>query len=285
MAITPLLHSPPRLDRCHADRGIDVINDVILPPDDWMQPPSLMSPHELFAMDYDKNNGIPTVIGASKRKAVRGNGAKANPRSKKTRSSSPALSPRRSVLAAAAVSIASVVNRSVSVNDTRDTPSPNSTIADIYEVAAPPAKSKTPPRRVVKIGHVPRSEFWKHPREGHHFKSGNKYTDAQIQSDLLSKRYWLLHHFQVPTASTTDSEDSNSRPILRSDKEDIEDWIIDSDSFEMNRTHQRSLTRYPLEQLLVSENNTKLLLLVSAEDDKRVFGEVPTNQIVIACSL
>ena len=223
MAIPPLLSSLPRLERYVDAWGFDVINNVLLLPDALIHPPSLMSPNELFALDYDKNSGIPAVMGPAKRKAVRRNGARATVRSKKTRPSSPPRSPRLSVLAAAAVSIASVVNRSISVNDNHDTPSPISTIANIYEVAAPPDKSRTPPRRVVKIGHVPRSEFWKHPRDGHHFKSGNKYTDARIQSDLLSKRYWLLHHFQVPTASTVDSDDSDPRRILRSDKNDIDD--------------------------------------------------------------
>jgi len=113
----------------------------------------------------------------------------------------------------------------------------------VYEVAAP--SDKTPPRAIVKIGHVPRSEFWRHPREGHHYKSGNKHIDAKIQSDLLSKRYWLLHLFQFPTTDTANGDIIDSRPIMRSDKEEIEDWIIDSDSFEMNKTNQRSFV-HPL---------------------------------------
>ena len=162
-----------------------------------------MPPHKLFAMDYDKNNGIPAVIGSTKRK---GKGKAANPRSKKTKPSSPARSPRHSVLAAAAVSIASDVNQTIPGVGNR-APSPTSTITNVYEVAAPPDKDKTTPCRILKIGHVPRSEFWKHPREEHHFKSGIKYTDAKIKSDLLSKHYWLINHFQVPTASPADSDE------------------------------------------------------------------------------
>ena len=62
------------------------------------------------------------------------------------------------------------------------------------------------------------------------------------------------------------------RPILRSDSDDIDDWVIDSASFEMTAVKERTLSRYAFEQLLVSEDNTKLLLLVNAADDNAYFG-------------
>ena len=40
----------------------------------------------------------------------------------------------------------------------------------------------------------------------------------------------------------------------------------------MTQTYQRLLSRYPMEQLSVSENNTKLLLLLSVDDDDLLFG-------------
>ena len=129
MAITPLLSSPPPLERSLDGSAMDVINDVLLPPDDSIHPHSLMSPHKLFAMDYDKNGGISPVIGPPKRKLGSRDGASADSRSKKTRPSSPPRPPPLSILAAAAVTIASAVNRSISpIHDKRDTLSPMSTV-------------------------------------------------------------------------------------------------------------------------------------------------------------
>ena len=54
--------------------------------------------------------------------------------------------------------------------------------------------------------------------------------------------------------------------------EEIEDWVVDSDSYDMKRTDQRYLSRHPIEQLWVSPNKTKLLLLVNINDDATIFG-------------
>jgi len=76
MATPPLPTPPPQVERRPAARGVDVINDAILPPQAPFQPPALMQPHELFVMDYDKSNGIPAVDGSTKRK---GKSRTANP--------------------------------------------------------------------------------------------------------------------------------------------------------------------------------------------------------------
>ena len=137
-------------------------------------------------------------------------------RKKKPPSASPQ---RRSILATAAASFAVAATGRVPVVHGNDL-SPTSTIANVYEVIPSSAKNKIHPRRVVKIGHIPRTEFTKFPREDHHFQARTKYSESQIKKDLLSKRYWLLHHFNTPLNDSTE-DDSDNRPILRSDTQEM----------------------------------------------------------------
>ena len=81
----------------------------------------------------------------------------------------------------------------------------------------------------------------------------------------------MLHHFKAP-AIPDDAYEEMQRPILRSDNEDIDDWVIDSASYEMTAVKERSLSRYALEQIVVMEDNSKFLLLIHADDDDVFFG-------------
>jgi len=48
--------------------------------------------------------------------------------------------------------------------------------------------------------------------------------------------------------------------------------VVDHDSYEMNKTEERTLSRYAMEQLWIQPDKTKLLLLVKVDDDKESFG-------------
>ena len=62
-------------------------------------------------------------------------------------------------------------------------------------------------------------------------------------------------------------------PALRSSThDDDDDWLIDDDAVDVSTTNHRRLSRYPIEQLLVSPEKSKLLLLVNVKDDDLVFG-------------
>ena len=139
----------------------------------------------------------------NKRKGGRGNGAVPSPLRKKK---PPALSPTRSshysTLAASALTFAAAVDRSVAAMDS-DKPLPTSIVEHVYEVAPPPVKKKSPSSRpssrsIVKIGHIPKTEFVRVVREDRHYKAKTKYLEPQIKKDLLSKQFWLLHHFNTP---------------------------------------------------------------------------------------
>ena len=52
----------------------------------------------------------------------------------------------------------------------------------------------------------------------------------------------------------------------------IEDWVVNPDLAEIKGTTERGLSRYPIKQLWVTEENTTMLLLVSVGDDDRMFG-------------
>ena len=195
MAILPLPTPPLTVAPTPTAANFDDLNDVMLPPD-ALSKRSSMAPHD---MDYDQCHGIPPIVfnnPPNKRKGGRGNGAVLSPvRKKNPPPSSPARSQRGSVFIATAVSFATAKERPVVF----DKQSPTSIVKRVFDVARTPAKGKqSSGRAVVKIGHIPRTEFTRFVREDHHYKKKTKYLEPQIKKDLLSKRFWLLHHFNTP---------------------------------------------------------------------------------------
>ena len=67
-------------------------------------------------------------------------------------------------------------------------------------------------------------------------------------------------------------DDAVGCPTIRSDISKIEDWVTNSDSYDMKKNTQCSPTPYPLKQILVSDNNSKFLLLISAVNDNNMLG-------------
>ena len=82
-----------------------------------------------------------------------------------------------------------------------------------------------------------------------------------------------MFHFNAPNQSNdAAATDESTGPVLRSSVEDFDDWVVDHDSYEMNKTEERTLSRYAMEQLWIQPDKTKLLLLVKVDDDKESFG-------------
>ena len=82
-----------------------------------------------------------------------------------------------------------------------------------------------------------------------------------------------MFHFNAPNQSNSDDTTEDViGPILRSAVEDFDDWVVDHDSYEMNETKERTLSRYAMEQLWIQHDKTKLLLLVKVDDDEEMFG-------------
>ena len=59
---------------------------------------------------------------------------------------------------------------------------------------------------------------------------------------------------------------------MRSGTEVYDDWVTCSNTSKMKTTKEQNLHRYPLEQLWVTEDKTKLVILVSIDDDYSLFA-------------
>ena len=133
-------------------------------------------------------------------------------------------------------------------------------------------KGKKKESRRVMLGCIPKTEFLSFCRPIHH-RWKTSYSEKTIQSDLRGKRRSIMFHFNAPNKSNSaDTTEDITGPVLRSAVEDFDDWVIDHDSYEMNKTKERTLSRYAMEQLWIQHDKTKLLLLVKVDDDEEMFG-------------
>ena len=69
------------------------------------------------------------------------------------------------------------------------------------------------------------------------------------------------------------ADKAQSGPITRSDIDIIDEWVTDYNTYEMKWTKECYISQYFLEQLWVTENKTKLLLLVNVDDDHSLFDD------------
>ena len=186
-------------------------------------------------------------------------------------------SPRHVIVAAASIaaSLASSdvvppILPTINPNDRDDVvPSPLDGLLD-----PPPAadKKKKKESRRIMLGCIPKTQFLSFCRPIHH-RSKTSYSEKKIQSDLRGKRRSIMFHFHAPNQSNSaDTTEDVTGPILRSAVEDFDDWVVDHDSYEMNKTKERTLSRYAMEQLWIQHDKTKLLLLVKVDDDEEMFG-------------
>ena len=120
-------------------------------------------------------------------------------------------------------------------------------------------------------GVVPTSEFLKKVFRPEHYKQNTEYVSKDIEKSLKSKRTWMTYHFIRPPQGFVENEDDDG-PSLRSSSQAIEDWVVNPDLADMNCTTERDLSIYPLEQLMLMEDRTRLMLLVNVDDDHNLFG-------------
>ena len=107
-------------------------------------------------------------------------------------------------------------------------------------------KGKKMDNRRIMLGCIPKTEFLSFCRPVHHH-SKTSYSDKKIQSDLRGKRRSIMFHFNAPNQSNRDDvTEYNTGPLLRSAFEDYDDWVANHDSYEMEKTNQRTLSRYAM---------------------------------------
>ena len=245
----------------------------------------LADPVALFNNNYQANSGkvlsftpssLPTD-GSSTRSNVRpmpSSTPLSSPRRKRHASSAILASPiRRSALVVASI-VATVASNRHMPAAAHDDPSPTTVIDTAFD----PPQRKPPPKKkkgsnITMIGHIPKSDFLHWPRETNHFKKNVKLSDTTIKSDLKKKRQWMARHFKWHDNQHVEQGGGQSAgPSLRSRDDDIEDWVLDSDGYNVETTNERRLSRYCMEQIWIQNDRTKLLLLVNVDDDQRMFG-------------
>ena len=77
---------------------------------------------------------------------------------------------------------------------------------------------------------------------------------------------------QAPCNIGYKDEDNSVRLSLCSRSKAIEDWVMDSNLFDIKSSFKGNLSIYLMGQLWVTPKRTKLLLLVSVDDDFELFG-------------
>ena len=94
-----------------------------------------------------------------------------------------------------------------------------------------------------------------------------------MEKDLRAKRSAMHFKFRQASRNTGyEDEDDSVLYTLRSSSEVIQDWVMDCNLFDIKSTFERNLSIYPMEQLWVTPEKTKLLFLVSVDDDAKLLG-------------
>ncbi len=95
----------------------------------------------------------------------------------------------------------------------------------------------------------------------------------------------MMNHFHRDVRGGGRADDSCAR-TTRSSAEEMDDWVVDSDAVNITVCDHRRLSRYSIEQLMMSREKTRLLVLVRADEDDDAFSamgklvnEVQKNEI------
>ena len=120
-------------------------------------------------------------------------------------------------------------------------------------------------------GLVLRSVFLRFCR-GESYKQDERYDEVEIEKDLRAKRSAMHFKFwQAPHNTGYEDEDNSIGCTLHFSSKVIEDWVMDSNLFEIKSSFEKNILIYPIEQLWVTPEKIKLLLLVSVDDDLGLF--------------
>ena len=114
------------------------------------------------------------------------------------------------------------------------------------------------------MGLVPKSTFMKWARP-YYFSNKHKYTDDAIEKGLKQCRTRMIWHFNQGSNVTNRHEaardEETTTPVgmvTRSNVEDFDDWMVDTAAAELTTNDTRRLSIFPLEQLLLCKERTKL---------------------------
>ena len=125
------------------------------------------------------------------------------------------------------------------------------------------AQKKKKNHKAMIGGLVPKSDFLRGDfRPIHFMKKPPTYAKTRCDRDLRDCRAMMINYFHRDIGGPV-KESFKDGPTTRSSVEEVDDWVIDEDAYNLTTTYHRRLSCYPLEQLLISERNTKLLLLAS----------------------
>ena len=252
----------------------------------------LHDPMRLFSSDYDAHNGNILSIDqiddnsslSLKRSAPPPSPSFTNgsfmptPRCQRAR-----LSPARVAIAAAVtIAIADVLPPPPPMIRTHS--SPMSVIASVFNSPAPPQsrnRSVLNKRNAAMDGLVPRSGFLRFCR-GETYKQNTKHDEVEIEKDLRAKRSAMHFKFRQPSRNTGYDDGADSVGYtLHSSSEVIQDWVMDCNLFDIKSTFERNLSIYPMEQLWVTPEKSKLLLLVSIDVDAFLCSPVHCKSLIV----
>ena len=253
--------------------------------------PSLNAPLELFPTPYDQSNG--NISTSSPRTISAGASRKRDaPTPKQTgKRHDYTSSPLRSILNGAAAFVTQItqtqpqtVLQPPDVWRVHKGPSPTSVLDGLFSAVADDVNSPAPERRrrshAGMIGFVPRSAILRFTREDW-FDTTTVYTSAEIKKQIKHCRTKMMYNF-AKTHNTDRRGDINGYgviedvadkwgPVTRSRVSPSNDWVVDTSAADVTTDDTRRLQLYPIEQLMTSRENTKLLILVKVTDEE-LFG-------------
>ena len=73
----------------------------------------------------------------------------------------------------------------------------------------------------------PNSAYFGKDFRPHHYATKKVYGEKKIQSDSMTIRRQMLYQFTPPSNKAVIPDDDTTSRILRSDVEEIEDWVVD----------------------------------------------------------
>ena len=92
-----------------------------------------------------------------------------------------------------------------------------------------------------------------------------KYSAAEIESDIASRRRWIHFNFVQSgnTGTGVESLDNMTGPVTQSAVDCDDKWMLNKEAFNMEPTHRRRLSRVPLEHLCIAAKKKQSYFFLS----------------------
>lgn len=254
--------------------------------DAYAGPPAVTDPVALFATacitSVSAGEAATELNAAGKRTTNSRVASSPSPRRKRR--------PKQSSPKKAALAVAAVVTQLSQTGPTnpptirRDGPSPTTIINDVFEVQPAPKTSTRTSSTHAFIGHVPKTKLFSFCRP-HHFNTKVKYTDDEIQDGVFSCRTRMIYHFTRTSNIDRRGEhqeinnDEYDGPNTRSNVEEMEDWMVDTSAVDLTTTNVRRLSIYPIEQLLLCGERSRLLMVIKQSEADALLGKGTAEKV------